>query len=133
MFNLSGLLDIQSKLYRRLVYGLVAMTIVLGIGVTTAQPSQANWLDLIFGGVQVIQLSNMSDRQEAEIGAGINRRLINSGQVKPYRAQTVKQIANGQIDVLTGTARLEAIRWLRRVSKHITRSTFHLYQAMLAR
>ena len=48
------------------------------------------------------------------------------------RVQTVNQIANGQIDVLTGTARLEAIRWLRRVSKHVTRSTFHLYQAILA-
>ena len=54
-------------------------------------------------------------------------------QVKPYRAKTVNQIADGQIDVLVGTARLEAIRWLRRVSKHITRSTFHLYQAILAR
>ena len=54
-------------------------------------------------------------------------------KVKPYRVQTVNQIATGQIDVLTGTARLEAIRWLRRVSKHITRSTLHLYQAILAR
>ena len=53
-------------------------------------------------------------------------------KVKPNRAQTVNQIANGRIDVLTGTARLEAIRWLRRVSKHVTRSSFHLYQAILA-
>ena len=66
-------------------------------------------------------------QQAKETSALIHRK------VKPYRAQTVNQIANGQIDVLTGTARLEAIRWLRRVSKHITRSTFHLYQAMLAR
>ena len=53
-------------------------------------------------------------------------------KVKSYRVQTVNQTANGQIDVLTGTARLEAIRWLRRVSKHVSRSTFHLYQAILA-
>jgi phosphate:Na+ symporter len=41
-------------------------------------------------------------------------------------------MANGQIDVLTGTAQLEAIRWLRRVSKHIMRITQHLSQASLA-
>jgi phosphate:Na+ symporter len=52
--------------------------------------------------------------------------------VRPYRATTVSQIARGQIDVLTGTARLESIRWLRRVSKHITRITEHLNQAILA-
>jgi beta-barrel assembly-enhancing protease len=81
MFNL---LNFRSKLYRRIVYGLVAMTMVLGIGVTTAQPSQAGWIDLLMGGVRVYQLSNMSDAQEVDLGAGIDQQLIDSGQIRVY-------------------------------------------------
>ncbi|MDJ0704875.1 MAG: Na/Pi symporter [Leptolyngbyaceae cyanobacterium MO_188.B28] len=53
-------------------------------------------------------------------------------QVKPYRDITISQIADGQIDIPLGTARLEAIRWLRRVSKHIRRITQYLSQTSLA-
>ncbi|MEM9483719.1 MAG: Na/Pi symporter [Cyanobacteria bacterium P01_F01_bin.116] len=53
-------------------------------------------------------------------------------KVEPYRAATINQIATGQLDVLTGTEHLEAIRWLRRVSKHIRRMTHHMTQAILA-
>ena len=49
-------------------------------------------------------------------------------KVKPFRQITMGEIASGQIDVLTGTARLEAIRWLRRVSKHVSRITEHVSQ-----
>jgi beta-barrel assembly-enhancing protease len=73
MFNLLDFkMDLKSKVYRRIVYGLVSMTLVLGIGVTTAQPSQAGWLDLLINGVQVYQLSNMSNSQEVDLGKGIN-------------------------------------------------------------
>jgi predicted Zn-dependent protease len=40
--------------------------------------------DLLRGGVQVLQLSNISDRQEVEIGQEINQQLLGS-QVKLYR------------------------------------------------
>ena len=53
-------------------------------------------------------------------------------KVRPYRDLTIAQIAQGEIGVVQGTARLEAIRWLRRVSKHITRITQHMQQATLA-
>lgn len=53
-------------------------------------------------------------------------------KVQPYRDLTIAQMAKGDIDVVHGTARLEAIRWLRRVSKHIARITEHLQQATLA-
>ena len=53
-------------------------------------------------------------------------------KVHPYRDLTIAQIAQGDIDVVQGTARLEAIRWLRRVSKHIARITQHMKQATLA-
>ena len=87
MFNF---IDFKAKVYRRLVYGLVAMTMVLGIGVTTAQPSQAGWLDLLIQGVRVYQLSNMSDAQEVDLGRGINRQLVN-GQVRLYRNADVNR------------------------------------------
>ena len=79
------LLDIKSKAYRRLIYGLVSMTLVLGIGVSTAQPSQAGWLDILIQGVQVYQLSSMSDAQEIDLGKGINQQLVNRGQIDLYR------------------------------------------------
>ncbi len=88
------LLDFKSKLYRRLVYGLVAMTMVLGIGVTTAQPSQAGWLDLIFQGVRVYQLSNMSDEQEVDLGRGINNQLVNSRQIRLYNNASLNTYVN---------------------------------------
>ncbi len=91
---MSKLLDFKSKLYRRLVYGLVAMTMVLGIGVTTAQPSQAGWLDLIFQGVRVYQLSNMSDAQEVDLGSGINNQLVSSRQIRLYRNNSLNTYVN---------------------------------------
>jgi predicted Zn-dependent protease len=48
-------------------------------------PSQANpFLNLLIRGVQVIQLSNMSDRQEVQIGSQINQQLV-SREVRLYR------------------------------------------------
>ena len=88
MFNplSSWLLNAKSKIYRRVAYGLTSMMLVLGIGVATVQPAQAvfNWLDLLMQGVQVYQLSNMSDSQEVDLGRGINDRLVRSGQVRIY-------------------------------------------------
>ncbi|MEE8378853.1 MAG: Na/Pi symporter [Gammaproteobacteria bacterium] len=50
----------------------------------------------------------------------------------PYRASVMTAIGSGEISVSEGTNRLEAIRWLRRVSKHVARITQHLAQASLA-
>lgn len=86
MFNL---LNFKHKAYRRLVYGLTAMAVVLGIGVTTAQPSQAGLMDILLRGavhgVRAYQLSSMTDAQEVDLGAGINSQLVNSGQIKRYQ------------------------------------------------
>ena len=46
-------------------------------------------------------------------------------KVKPLRMQVMKQIAEGSIDVAEGTERLDAVRWLRRVSNHIASITEH--------
>jgi len=66
----------------------------VGLNVATAQPSQAGWLDLIFGGIRVLQLSNMSDAQEVDLGAGINSQLVNSGQMRMYQNSALNTYVN---------------------------------------
>lgn len=53
-------------------------------------------------------------------------------QVEPLRENIMTKIARDEIDVPEGTLRLEAIRWLKRVSKHIARVMQHYSEAELA-
>ncbi|RUR77878.1 peptidase [Chlorogloeopsis fritschii PCC 6912] len=63
----------------------------LSICLSTALPSQAlDWFPLLLRGVQVLQLSNISDRQEAEIGKQINQELL-SGDVRLYRNSEINR------------------------------------------
>lgn len=84
----------RSQLHRRIAIGLTALFMTVGVGLTTAQPSEAGWLDLIFNGVRVIQISNMSDSQEVSLGKDINSRLISSGQIKLYRDPSLNGYVN---------------------------------------
>jgi phosphate:Na+ symporter len=47
-------------------------------------------------------------------------------RVAPYRQVVLAAVAQGELDVDAGTERLEAIRWLRRVSQHLERTCHHL-------
>ncbi|ACK64229.1 peptidase M48 Ste24p [Rippkaea orientalis PCC 8801] len=72
-------------------YGLSVLMTSLII-VTNIQPSYGqSLLDLLFQGVQVIQLSNLSDRQEVKYGQQINQELMQSGQFRPYRNRELRQ------------------------------------------
>ncbi len=84
----------KNKLYRRAVLGMMALSMSVGIGAATAQPSEAGWLDLIFSGVRVYQLSNMSDSQEVSLGKDINARLVKSGQIKLYKNSALNAYVN---------------------------------------
>jgi len=53
-------------------------------------------------------------------------------QVEPLRQSILAKIASHEIDVPQGTGRLEAIRWLKRVSKHVARVMQHYGEAVLA-
>jgi phosphate:Na+ symporter len=53
-------------------------------------------------------------------------------KVRPYRAQVMSRVASGELSVSQGTDNLEAIRWLRRVSRHVTRITQHTEASLLA-
>ena len=61
------------------IYLFLSLVVAAGIWVVSPEATQAFSLpELIFRGIQVIQLSNMSDRQEVTIGGQINQQLANS-------------------------------------------------------
>ncbi len=61
---------------RRWLYGALAMVTALSLGLGSPQPAQAiPWLELIFRGAQILQLSNISDRQEVALGGQINDQI----------------------------------------------------------
>lgn len=70
---------ILRKTYRRLVYGLVALLMAVGMGLAIPQPSQAGIFDLIFNGIQYIQLSSFSDQDEVNLGRRIDQQLKAQG------------------------------------------------------
>ena len=53
-------------------------------------------------------------------------------KVKPYRHEVAEAMARGEVNVVEGTQRLEAIRWLRRASRHMAHISSHLNDAVLA-
>lgn len=60
---------------RRWLYATLAIATALGLIVGTAQVSQASWLDILRQGVQIIQLSTLSDSREVDLGQQINQQI----------------------------------------------------------
>jgi predicted Zn-dependent protease len=65
--------------FRYVAYSLIAVLAAVGIGLSTATPSQASLWDLIFQGVRYIQLSSLSDQDEVNLGTQIDRQLKSQG------------------------------------------------------
>ncbi|MEO0541995.1 MAG: M48 family metallopeptidase, partial [Cyanobacteria bacterium P01_A01_bin.105] len=66
------------QVWRPAACGLLAFFATLSFGLVNPAPSHAGWLDLIFNGIQVLQISNMSDEQEIQLGGQINEQLMAS-------------------------------------------------------
>ncbi|EAZ88982.1 M48 family metallopeptidase [Crocosphaera chwakensis] len=80
------MMKLKRPFRRSLVYGLLATLMSGSIIVSSPQPSYGqSWLNWIFQGVQVIQLSTLSDSQEVKYGQQINQELISSGQFRLSR------------------------------------------------
>ncbi|MBF2007828.1 MAG: M48 family metalloprotease [Chlorogloeopsis fritschii C42_A2020_084] len=91
MMNRKSLSFNYNFFWRRYLYPLVSVLVALSICLSTALPSQAlDWFPLLLRGVQVLQLSNISDHQEAEIGKQINQELL-SGDVRLYRNSEINR------------------------------------------
>jgi predicted Zn-dependent protease len=68
--------------------------LTLSIIVGSSQVARAiPWFDLIFQGIQVVQLSNISDRQEVQIGKQINQQLV-SREIRVYRNPEINRYIN---------------------------------------
>lgn len=79
---------------RRFLYPLISLVLALGLVVGTPQVTHAvPWLDLIFRGVQIIQLANISPRQEVQIGKQINDQLVRS-DIRLYRNADINRYIN---------------------------------------
>lgn len=78
---------------RRWLYSLMSFVLALSLVVGIPQASQAGWFDLILNGIQVIQLSNISDNQEVQIGKQINNQLVSS-DIRLYRNPGINRYVN---------------------------------------
>jgi len=71
---------------------IISLLLSLSIGIINPQNSSAlSWMDLLFRGVQVIQLSTISPQQEVAIGRQINQGLLESGKVKLSKDARINQ------------------------------------------
>lgn len=78
--------------YSKGLYLLVALLMASTIILTLPQVSQGrSWIDLLLQGVQVIQLSNLSDNQEVQLGQQINQALLKGGKVKIYGNEAINR------------------------------------------
>ena len=76
-------------------YTLLSIFCAVSICIVNIKPSYGiSWLDILQQGVQVIQVSSMSDKQEVALGKDINQQLIKSGQAKIYRNQQINNYIN---------------------------------------
>ncbi|WP_250122879.1 M48 family metallopeptidase [Chroococcidiopsis sp. CCMEE 29] len=89
MFNLFSFFSRRHQ--HRWLYPLLSLIVAFGIFVGSLQPSQAlPWFDLLIRGVQVIQLSNVSDKEEIQLGRQINQQLV-SREFQLYRNESVNR------------------------------------------
>jgi beta-barrel assembly-enhancing protease len=92
---ITQLFSVSGWMRRRWYYPLLSFVVGLFLIVATPHPSQAQipWRDLIFRGIQVIQLSNMSERQEVQLGQQMNDRTVR-GQFRLFRNAQVTNYVN---------------------------------------
>lgn len=75
MFNLLSFFSRRS--HRRWLYPFLSFLVAAGLFVGSSQLVQAiPWFDVIRQGVQIIQLSNVSDKEEIQLGKQINQQMV---------------------------------------------------------
>ncbi|MBW4685929.1 MAG: M48 family metalloprotease [Komarekiella atlantica HA4396-MV6] len=79
MINWKGFLANYRLWRRRWLYPLISVVVALSLCLSTPLPGRAiDLFPLLFQGVQVLQLSNISARQEADLGKQINQEIVSS-------------------------------------------------------
>ena len=83
------------RFYRRLIYGVITCLLAIVISLNSIQPSYgASWLELLIQGVQIVQISNISNAQELQLGKDINQELVKSGRAKAYDNTEINSYIN---------------------------------------
>ncbi|MBD2692780.1 M48 family metallopeptidase [Anabaena catenula] len=100
MINWNGFLRNYRLWQRRWLYPLISLSVALSLCLSTPLPSKAfDLLPLLLQGVQVFQLSNMSARQEVELGKQMNDqlrqevRISRNQQLNSYVEQIGRRLA----------------------------------------
>ncbi len=76
---------ISRQVYRRWIYPIISAMMAIALVVSSSYPSEAfNFRRLIGPGLEVIQLTTMSDSQEVALGQQINQQILSS-QFRLYR------------------------------------------------
>ncbi|YAF94644.1 MAG: M48 family metallopeptidase [Nodularia sp. CChRGM 3473] len=76
---------------RRWFYPLISVVVALSLCLTTPMPGRAfDIRSLLFRGVQIIQMSNISDRQEVDLGQQMNQQL-KSGDIRLSRNSAINR------------------------------------------
>lgn len=84
----------KQRLWRRLGYSLISVLVAVAIGIGMQQRTQAfSILDLLFQGIQLIQLANISDQQEVSIAQDINQQIIGN-QVEILQDAAINNYVN---------------------------------------
>lgn len=92
--KLSSLSSLKRASRRPWYYPLLSATVAISLIVGTPQVSQAiSWFDILLQGARVVQLSNMSTRQEIQLGQQINQQIVNN-DVRLYGNRQLNQYIN---------------------------------------
>ena len=94
IFNSFGNAAWRRKMSRKLIYPLISVFIATSLTISSVSPSLAfPWRDLILQGIQLIQLSTLSDNEEVQLGKQINNQLIGR-EVRLYRNRNAQRYIN---------------------------------------
>ncbi|MGB7443255.1 MAG: M48 family metallopeptidase [Coleofasciculaceae cyanobacterium] len=97
--------QLKRRQQRFWLYPLMSVLLAISLIVGTPQVSQASsWFELLIRGVQIFQLSNMSDKQEVQLGKQINQQIVR--EVQLYRNREI----NRYIDEIGQRLAAESIR-----------------------
>ncbi|MBD2594595.1 peptidase [Nostoc sp. MBR 210] len=90
MMAWKGLMANYRRWRRSWLYPIMSVVVALSLCLSTPLPGRAvDLLPLLFQGAQILQLSNISSRQEVELGKQMNDELL--GQVRLYRNAEVNR------------------------------------------
>jgi len=92
------------------------------VEVTTLRAAAINMDEMISQLLQQIEQQRWEDARE--MSTGFAKRL--DAQAELLRAAIMADMATGELEIPQGTSQLEAVRWLRRGSAHISRILTHL-------